>query len=331
VIRRFNLLLALVLMAAMAIPLLSTNSAVAQGSASPVAAPAPQLPVTVKDMNGKDVTITDISRIVPLSGDIAEIIYDLGLQKDVVGVDVSATYPPRAWDGLPQIGFERNLAAEGILALQPTVVIGKSTAGPPAVLDQIRAAGIPVVIINDPQDMTSPVVKIRAVAATLGFVDAGEALANTTQAAIDLEVAKAAAAASPKPTVMFLYVRTGIQLVGGSGSVADAVIEAAGGIDGGTKAGVQGFMPVSAELIAAAAPDYIIVPASGLASIGGMDALLKLPGIAESPAAKAGHILAIDDEVLLGFTPRTNQTIHDLAVLLHPELAEGTPVATPAS
>ncbi len=329
--RRLNLLTALALIAVLAVPLFAVDSAAAQDSASPIAVPAPHLPVTVKDINGQNVTVTDISRIVPLSGDIAEIIYDLGLQKNVIGVDVSATYPPHAWDGLPQVGFERNLAAEGILALQPTVVIGKSTAGPAAVLDQIRAAGIPVVIIDDPQNLTAPAAKIRAVAAALGVTDAGAALAQTTQAAIDGETAKAASATSPKPTVLFLYVRTGIQLVGGAGSVADSVIEAAGGVDGGTKAGIQGFMPVSAELIAAAAPDYIIVPASGLASIGGMDALLKLPGIAGSPAARAGRILAIDDEVLLGFTPRTNETIRDLAALLHPELAEGTPVATPAT
>jgi iron complex transport system substrate-binding protein len=331
VARRSLQILTVALMAVMAFPFLASGTVSAQTAATPAAAPSPQLPVTVKDINGKDVTVKDISRIVPLSGDIAEIIYDLGLQKNVVGVDVSATYPPHAWDGLPQIGFERNLAAEGILALQPTVVIGKSTAGPAAVLDQIRAAGVPVVIINDPQDMTAPVAKIQAVAAALGVTDAGAALAKRTQSAIDAEIARAAAATSPKPTVMFLYVRTGVQLIGGAGSVADAVIAAAGGVDAGTKAGVKGFMPVSAELIAEAAPDYIIVPASGLDSIGGMSALLKIPGIADSPAAKAGHILAIDDEVLLGFTPRTNETIRDLANLLHPELAPATPVATPAS
>ena len=331
VARRSFYSLVVALLAATTFSSLAGGIASAQDVASPAASASPQLPATITDISGKDVTITDISRIVPLSGDIAEIIFDLGLQKNVVGVDASATYPAHAWDGLPQIGFERNLSAEGILALQPTVVIGKSTAGPAAVLDQVRAAGVPVVIINDPQDLTSPVVKIRSVAAALGLGSAGETLADRTQAAIDHEIARADAATSPKPTVMFLYIRTGIQLIGGAGSVADSVIAAAGGIDGGTKAGVNGFMPVSAELIAAAAPDYIIVPSSGLASIGGMDELLKIPGIAQSPAALNGHIIAIDDEVLLGFTPRTNETIRDLADLLHPELASATPVATPAS
>lgn len=300
-------------------------------SATPAAEQSPQLPATVTDANGKEVTVTDISRIVPLSGDVAEIIYDLGLASHVVGVDVSATYPVGVWTTLPKIGFERNLAAEGILALNPTVVIGKTTAGPPAVIDQIRAAGIPVVIIDDPQTLGAPAAKIREVAAALGVPEAGEALATKTQASIDAAIAYAASATSPKPTVLFLYIRTGVQLIGGTGSVADSVIEAAGGIDGGGKAGVQGFMPVSAELIVAAAPDFIIVPASGLASIGGMNGLLQLPGVADTPAAKNGHIIAIDDEVLLGLTPRTAETIRDLAAILHPELAEATPAATPAA
>lgn len=329
--RQSRAIASLALLMAIVASLFAGAAASAQQTASPVAAPSPQLPVTVKDINGKNVTVTDISRIVPLSGDIAEIIYDLGLAAKVVGVDQSATYPPDAWKSLPQIGFERNLAVEGILALNPTVVIGKSTAGPAAVLDQLRAAGIPVVIINDPQDLTAPAVKIRAVADALGVPTAGEALATKTQKAIDAATAMAAAATSPKPVVLFLYVRTGIQLIGGQGSVADSIIAAAGGIDGGTKAGVKGFMPASAELIAAAAPDYIVVPASGLASVGGMDGFLKLPGISETPAAKNGHILAIDDEVLLALTPRTDQTIRELAVVLHPELAKATPAASPAA
>ena len=328
---RLRFLAAFALAAALLASLLVNLSASAQDVASPIASPSPQLPVTVKDINGKEVTVKDISRIVPLSGDIAEIIYDLGLSSHVVGVDQSATYPPNTWKGLPQIGFERNLAAEAILALNPTVVIGKSTAGPAAVLDQIRAAGVPVVIINDPQDLSAPAAKIRDVAQALGVAPEGEALATKVQNSIDAAIAEAKTATSPKPTVMFLYIRTGIELIGGQGSVADAIIEAAGGIDAGTQAKVQGFMPASAELIAAASPDYIVVPQSGLDSIGGMAGLLKLPGIAETPAAKNNHIIAIDDEILLGFTPRTDQTIRDLAALLHPELAKATPAATPAA
>jgi iron complex transport system substrate-binding protein len=304
-------------------------AAAQQEAATPAA--APQLPVTVKDFQGNDVTVTDISRIVPLSGDIAEIVYDLGLAGNVVGTDVSAVYPEGQWDTLPKIGFERQLAAEGILSLSPTVVIGKEQAGPPEVLDQIREAGIPVVIVAEPQTIEAPASKIRSVAAALGQEEAGEALANETQAEIDGAIARAQTATS-NPAVMFLYVRGGgTQLIGGEGSVADAMIEAAGGVDAGSAAGIQYFMPVTAEAIVAAAPEYILLPKSGVDSIGGLDAVLQIPGVAETPAAQNGRILAFDDLLLLGLTPRTGEFLQELVTTLHPELAAASPVASPTT
>jgi iron complex transport system substrate-binding protein len=315
----------------LAILAFTSSSTLAQESA-PVTpeAVAPQLPVTVTDVDGNQVTVTDVSRIVPLSGDVAEIVWTLGLGANIVGADLSAVYPAELTQ-LPQIGFERQLSAEGILSLNPTLVIGKEQAGPPAVLDQVRAAGVPVVIVAEPQTIEAPTAKIRSVAAALGVTEVGEALAAKTQAEIDDAIALAATATS-KPTVMFLYVRSGgVQLIGGSGSVADAMIEAAGGVDAGVAAGIQGFMPVTAEAIVAAQPDYIIVPQSGLDSIGGMDALLQIPGLAETPAAKNGNVLAVDDLLLLSMTPRTGQALHALILAIHPELAAATPEASPVA
>ncbi|MDH3463017.1 MAG: hemin ABC transporter substrate-binding protein, partial [Acidimicrobiia bacterium] len=46
--------------------------------------------------DGVEVTITDTSRIVSLNGDITEVIFALGLGANVVGVDVTTTYPSEA-------------------------------------------------------------------------------------------------------------------------------------------------------------------------------------------------------------------------------------------
>lgn len=318
----------------------------ASPAASPIAgtpaalpAPSPVLPATVTDIDGNAVEITDVGRIVPLSGDIAEIVWTLGLAANVVGVDVSAVYPAGQWDALPKIGFERQLSAEGILSLGPTVVIGKEQAGPPPVIEQLRGAGVPVVILPEPQTIEAPVSKIRDVADALGLTAEGEALAAQVQAQIDAATAYAATAES-RPIVLFLYVREGgVQLIGGQGSVADAVIGAAGGQDAGILAGVRGFAPVSAEAVAASGAEVIVVPRSGVDSIGGVEALLDIPGVAQTPAGAAGAFLVYDDLKLLGMTPRTGEMILELAVGIHPELqldlvpdAPGTPVpvGTPA-
>lgn len=316
---------------AASLPALAAQSAPATPAiATPATAPSPQLPATVTDAHGKQVTIKDISRIVPLSGDVAEIIWDLGLGSHIVAADVSAVYPP-SLQQLPSIGFERQLSAEAIIAAKPTVVIGKEQAGPQPVLDQVSSAGIPVVIVKSPQTIAEPALKIREVAAALGVSAEGEQLATKTQNEID-QATTLAKTATSHPSVMFLYVRSGgVQLIGGKGSVADAMIAAAGGVDAGTAAGINGFQPVTAEAMVAAAPEYIIVPASGVQSIGGIDAILKIPGVAETPAGKAKRILVYDDLELLDLTPRTGQALMALTRAIHPELPSASPVATPAA
>lgn len=292
------------------------------------------LPVTVTDVTGNEVTVTDISRIVPLSGDVAEIVWELGLGDNIVAVDVSAVYPPELME-LPKIGFERDLSAEGILAMAPTVVIGKEQAGPPPVLEQVRGAGVPVVLIAEPQTMEAPTAKIRAVGEALGVSEVAEELATDVERQID-EVASLVAGLEDRPRVLLVYLRgPGTQLVGGAGTVSQAMIEAAGGIDAGAETGIQGYAPLTAEAIVTAAPDIILTTTSGLESIGGMEGIGQIPGIAETPAAEADAVYALDDSLLLAMTPRVGQALRELVAIFHPELAgevaspEATPVASP--
>jgi len=323
-------LLRLASLALLVLALAGITRTVAAQDATPVASPppaSPQLPVTFTDGTGADVTISDISRIVPLNGDIAEILFDLGLGQNIVGVDVTATYPPSMHD-LPSIGFNRELSAEGILSLNPTIVIGDTTAGPKPVLKQISDAGVTVVIIKSYTDIQAPFEKIKDVSTAFGVTAEGDALAAKVQGQVDAATALAKTATS-RPRVVFLYIRgASIQLIGGKGSGADTLIDLAGGIDGGTEAGVNGFVPITAEALVTAAPDVILVMSGGLDSIGGIDGLLKIPGIAETPAAQNNRILAFDDEYLLGLGPRFGLVLTDLVYGLHPELAPaGTPTA----
>ncbi|HQY31389.1 MAG TPA: ABC transporter substrate-binding protein, partial [Thermomicrobiales bacterium] len=192
----------------------------------------------------------------------------------------------------------------------------------------IRGAGVAVVIIKSYTDITAPFEKISDISTVLGVPDVGTALAASVQGQVDAAVALAKTATS-HPRVIFLYVRgAAVQLIGGEGSGADTLIALAGGIDGGTEAGIKGFMPITAEALVSAAPDVILVMSAGLESIGGIDGLLQIPGVAETPAGENGRIIAFDDQYLLGLGPRIGQVITDLVHGLHPELAPGgTPAA----
>lgn len=298
--------------------------------ASPMASPvAAVLPVTVTDANGNEVTVTDVSRIVPLSGDIAEIVWDLGLGANIVAVDVSATFPPPLL-ALPKVGYERVLNAEGILAMEPTVVIGKQAAGPPEVLEQIAGAGVPLVIVASSETIEAPMEKIAAVSTALGVVDAGQVLA--AHVAEEIKAAQELAAQAPtKPSALVMLIQEGgVQLVGGGGTVASAMLEAAGATDAAAAAGIMGYQPITPEALVAAAPEIIVTMAMGAEAVGGLEGVAALPGVAETPAGQNGRIYLYDDEMLVGMTPRTGQQLMAMIADFHPELAGADPEATPA-
>lgn len=265
-------------------------------------------------------TAVDTSAIVPLNGEVAEIVWALGYGDSVVATDTSATYPEQAAQ-LPKIGYQRALASEGIIAFGPTIVVGTQEAGPPEVIEQVSDAGIPVEIIEAGDTVESAGQKIRDVAAALGDSAAGEVLASTTEAEIDAALERVAGV-SERPRVVFVYLRgPQTQLIGGEGTRGHHLIEAAGGIDAAAEAGVTGTVPVTAEALATAAPDIVLTTAAGLESVGGVDGLLALPGIAQTPAGSNGTVVALEDQYLLGLGPRTGQALDELIDGLHPDLA----------
>ncbi|MEE8375928.1 MAG: ABC transporter substrate-binding protein [Acidimicrobiia bacterium] len=271
--------------------------------------------------DGVETTIGDISRIVSLNGDLTEIIFELGLGDNVVGVDVTTTYPPEAAalnDQGQTVGFAQQLAAEAVIRFDPTLVIGDQQVGPPEVIEQLREAGIPVVILETQTTLDGVETKISQVAEILGVPTKGVELAERVMAEIDA----ARDLAKPNesdPTVAFVYVR-GPQVVFlfGVGMATQAMIEGAGAIDAGVVAGVFGPAPLTPEALVAAAPDVIVLPEAGLAALGGIEAFLELPGVAETPAAKNNAFLAYDEAYFFNLGPRAGQALDEFVHDLYP-------------
>lgn len=258
-------------------------------------------------------------RIVSLNGDITEIIFALDMGDHLVGVDRSATYPPEQVRTISNIGYQRRLNAEGILALNPTLVIGTEHAGPPEALAQVRDAGVPVVIVANPPTLDTAAQKITMVAQELGVPERGATLVARLES--DLAHAQAARdhTTDLPPRVLFLYLRGNeVQMVAGSETAADTMITAAGGINVAAEMGLTDFQPLNPETLVAAQPDVLLVLEEGLESVGGMDGLLALHGVSRTPAAEQRRIIVMDDLYLLGMGPRTGQALHDLVAALHP-------------
>ncbi|AZQ75465.1 ABC transporter substrate-binding protein [Streptomyces luteoverticillatus] len=279
-------------------------------------APTPRLPVSVRSADGRDVTIGGADRIVPLSGSLSEIVFSLGLGDRVVARDITATFEQAR--RLPVVTRAHDVSAESVLSLRPTLVLAETTTGPAEAIGQIRAAGVPLVVLDPAKKLGDVGTRIDKVAAALGVPAAGAELRERAESRI--EAVRQGVPHGKKPRVAFLYLRgsASVYLLGGAGSGADSLIEAAGGVDAGVDSGLKkDFTPITSEALAKAAPDVILVMSKGLDSVGGVDGLLRIPGVGQTPAGLDRRIASVDDGVLLNFGPRTDAVLKSLVEQIH--------------
>ncbi|MFJ3142854.1 hemin ABC transporter substrate-binding protein [Streptomyces halstedii] len=307
----------------------TTKAAKAETAADTVeplaTAPKPQLPVTVTSADGTEVTVSSTDRIVPLTGSLSEIVFTLGFGKEVVARDITATFEQA--EKLPVVTRAHDVSAESVLSLRPTVVLADTTTGPAEAVDQIRDAGIPLVVVEPAKELADVGRRIDAVAAALGVTSSGDELKARTESRIDaVRETIPAREDGDAPRVAFLYLRgsASVYLLGGRESGASSLLEAAGAVDAGKASGLKkDFTAITAEALAKAAPDAILVMSKGLDSVGGVDGLVKIPGIAETPAGMDRRVVSIDDGVLLNYGPRTDRVLAELVEQLYPEGGSG--------
>lgn len=291
----------------------------------PVAAdPAQSLPVTIvsRDLDGdREVVVDDASRILPLdiAGSIAATVFALGFGDDVVGRDISTTFPEA--EGLPVVTSSGHaISSEAVLALRPTIVITDGTVGPTDVVLQLREAGVVVVYVDAEPGLGAPAELARQVSAALGSPETGELLAQR----LEQELADVLAAIeqirpddpAQRVRILFLYLRgaSGIYYLFGEESGADELIEGLGGIDVAGEIGWTGLRPMTDEALVAANPDLILVMTGGLESVGGVDGLLaEKPAVGLTRAGEARRFVDMDDGEVLSFGPRTPAVLDALA------------------
>lgn len=302
---------------------------------------APALPALVTDAEGRTVEVADVSRILPIdvSGTIAATVFALGLGDQVVGRDSSTQF--EGTSDLPVVtNAGHTLNAEAILQLAPTVVLTDTTLGPKEVRQQLRDAGVPVVVISSERRLDTTDELIAEVAAALGVAPRGEALIERVDAEIaaaEAEIAEIAPdAPDEKARMLFLYVRgsANVYYIFGRDSGADSLIESVGAVDVATEIGWEGMKPMTAEALVAAQPDVLVLMTDGLESVGGVDGLFeRIPALLQTPAGEHGRVIDMDDTAVLSFGPRSGEIIAALARALYaPEATRppGTgPVASP--
>jgi iron complex transport system substrate-binding protein len=236
---------------------------------------------------------------------VTEIVYELGQDARLAADDLSSLYPEAA-TRLPRVGYYRALPVEGVLSMQPDLVLASEHAGPPLVIKRIGDLGIKVETVSDAPSVASLYQRITQVAKALGVPARGvELLAQTRR---DIEQAQALPAVRRRAVLVIN--RTGQFQGAGRDTAADALLGLAG-LDNAL-ARQRGYKPLSSEGLAALAPDMIVVTRASVQASGGLAGFLGNPGVAATPAAAAQRIVVMDDLLALGLGPRLAQAIRQL-------------------
>jgi iron complex transport system substrate-binding protein len=256
-------------------------------------------------------TSLSVSRVVVLANGVAEIIQSLNAQAVIVGRDISSTED--SLTDIPIVTSGHQVLPEKVIALKPDLVLIDASTGPKAAIETIKAAGISVVETPESWSLQDLPIKIRAVGRAIGAQEQAEELVKQLNQSLD------AAAVKNSPRVAFLYLRgtSSVYLIGGAGSGADSLLTAIGAIDVGAQTLDRPFNTLTAESLAALNPDVILVMSKGLESVGGIEGLLKLPGVAQTRAGKNSAVIDVDDSLLLSFGPRTPSLVDALAKALN--------------
>ncbi|MBO9472065.1 hemin ABC transporter substrate-binding protein [Shimia sp. R10_1] len=248
-------------------------------------------------------------RIVSVGGAVTEIVYALEEGDRLVARDTTSNYPAEARD-LPNVGYIRRLSAEGVLSVNPDLILSEAGAGPLETMELLREAAIPVAEVNEGFTREAVSQKIMTVADVLGVPEKGAALAQETDAAIAEALAKVDTANRPK-VLFILSTAGGRVMAAGTNTSAGAIIELAGGENAAT--GFEGFKPMTDEAIATSGAEVILMMDRRDDHGASNDQLRAHPAIGQTPAALNDAIVRMDGMLLLGFSVRTGQAISELA------------------
>ncbi|KAF2519069.1 ABC transporter substrate-binding protein [Flavobacterium salilacus subsp. salilacus] len=254
---------------------------------------------------------TETQRIISLNGALTEMVSALGHQNEIVGVDVTSTYPEGVKESATDLGHVRSISIESIIALQPTIVLATRDDISPELAEKIELSGITTRIFDREFSANGTKKTIDAVAEILES-DKGKELKDK----IDADLAKVTPL-KVTPKILFIYARgAGTLMVSGKNTPVDKVIALAGATN--AIEDFDDYKPLTPEALIKGNPDVILMFDTGIESLGGVDGVLKIQGIDKTNAGKNKNVIAMDGALLSGFGPRLGEA----AAQLNSKLAE---------
>ncbi|HSP20923.1 MAG TPA: ABC transporter substrate-binding protein [Planococcus sp. (in: firmicutes)] len=295
------------------------EAAPAQEEKAPEETPAAgeaEFPVTLTDAADKEVVIEEEPKaIVSMMPSNTEIVYELGIGDKMVGASDYDNYPEEAAKVEKIGGLEFNV--EKIISLSPDVVLahegilGVGEAG----LQQLRDAGIPVVVIANADNFEELYSTIEMVGQATGKAQEADELVQEMEEGLD-SIKEKAAAAEPKKVLVEVGPDPEIYTAGNNTFMNEMLtwINAEN-----AAADLEGWAAISAEEILSKNPD-VIVTTYGYYVENAEEQVKGRPGFGEVNAVKNGEVIDIDSDMVTRAGPRIVQGVEELAKAVYPEI-----------
>ncbi|MEG2308865.1 ABC transporter substrate-binding protein [Chryseobacterium sp.] len=248
------------------------------------------------------------NKIVTLNGGITEIVAALGHEKEIVGTDVTSTYPASLKATAKDLGHVRSITIEPIMAVSPNLILASDKDINPDLMEKIKSSGTKAVTFNQEYSVEGTKKLIADVAKTIGSSDY-----QKLNDKIDSDL-KQILPIPKKPKVLFIYARGNVLMVSGKNTPMAALIVLAGGENAVND--FEDFKPLTPEAVVKANPDVLFLFSSGLQSSGGLKGVLQMPGVSQTNAGKNKKIIAMDGGLVSGFGPRVGEAAVSLNKLL---------------
>ena len=246
----------------------------------------------------------DHSRIIIAGGSLTEIVFFLGLEDKLIGVDITSNFPESAKE-IPSIGYVRTLSAEGILSLEPSLILGENDMGPPMVIDQIQKTSVDLRIIPEKRSVIGILEKINCIGSIINYKSETTTLINDKLIAMVDELLQLQKTNSTKNTKAMLILSMGgtSPVVAGRNTSGNGFINMIGAQN--IFESHEGWKPVSEESILNNNPDIIIIPQREVHKNSSIASFLDSSHLKKTKAVKNNNIISEDAMAMLGFGPRT--------------------------
>lgn len=274
-------------------------------------------PLTMTDATGKEIVLeAPPERIISLIPSNTEILFGLGLNDKIVGVNDYDDYPPEVADKEKVGSMEFNI--EQIIALQPDIVFAHESgiASLGGAKDQLEAAGVKVFVVTNARDFNETYTTIEQLGRATGKLPEAEKIIANMKVKVeeieaklqDVQPKKVFVETSDEPEIYTpgkdTFMQEMLEMIHAENIAADT----------------DGWFKIDAEQIITKNPDVIVVTYNYVPDI-----LTKIPlraGFDTITAVKNKAIVQVDENITSRQGPRLADGLEELAKAIYPEAFE---------